>query len=70
MVFTRTTTIQGDHLQQIAQRVYGDPTITYPLVKYNPSVRFTGYMDANIELVVPVIEPVTAVFANLPPWKA
>lgn len=51
--YTTYTTRYGDRLDQVAARLYGDPTRWWEIAEINPEVSYPGVLAAGIILRVP-----------------
>jgi phage tail protein X len=69
-MLTEYITIQGDRLDTIAFKAYGDPFKWAPIVDSNPSLPIQAEYPAGIRIVLPVVEDVDLIELDLlPPWK-
>jgi len=70
MIRTEYITQDGDRLDAISSKAYGDPYRAEVLIDANPALPILDSYPAGIRLIVPVQEPVRESTANLlPPWK-
>ena len=70
MIRTEYITEDGDRLDGISSKAYGDPYRAQVLLDANPALPILPSYPAGIRLIVPVLEPVKQSSANLlPPWK-
>lgn len=67
---TEYITNQGDRLDLIAHKAYGDPFAWQPIIAANPTMEIAGSYPAGVRILIPVQEPqpLTEVEA-VPPWK-
>lgn len=70
-MFTEYITQEGDRLDTIAYKAYGDVFAWSLLLSANPSLPIQDTYPAGVRIVVPIIEePATIPATNqLPPWK-
>lgn len=69
-MITEYITIQGDRLDTIATKAYGDPFEWASILDNNPSLPIIGEYPAGIRIVLPVKESVDLVSEDLvPAWK-
>lgn len=71
MNYVKYTTNQGERLDTIARKLYGDPTRWKDIIDANPTLPLIPNYEAGVVLRVPIIETETptGVIENLPPWK-
>jgi phage tail protein X len=71
MTYTEYITKDGDRLDLICFRAYGDPFGWRSIIDANPALPIQDVFPAGIRLVIPIIEqPSTQTpTALLPPWK-
>lgn len=69
--FTEYITRDGDRLDLICFKAYGDAYNWRPVIDANPALPLQDIFPAGIRLVVPILEtPATQTqTALLPPWK-
>lgn len=69
--FVEYITVQGDRLDTIARKHYGDPTSWGPIIEANPTVPILRSYTAGLKFRIPVLtlrnDAVTR--TELPPWK-
>lgn len=67
---TEYITSDGDRLDTIAAKAYGDPFNWSPIIDNNPALPIQPTYEAGIRIVVPVEETQDVAAADLvPPWK-
>lgn len=67
MNYTSTVTKQGERLDQIAYRAYGDANMVYRIIMANPDILLEAELEGGLTLILPVYEdPATGNL--LPPW--
>lgn len=67
---TLYTTRQGDRLDTIAWRAYGDPSLTQGILDANPGLPVAAQYPAGLRVLLPVLPSATmGSTAGLPPWK-
>lgn len=67
---TEYVTNQGDRLDLISSKAYGDAFRGKTILEANPSLPILPEYPAGIRLVIPVQAPVRTASENLlPPWK-
>jgi phage tail protein X len=59
----------GDRWDLLAWNYYGDPTLFGPIVMANPNIPIEPVLAAGLTVVIPVLQKVSVVAADLPPWK-
>ena len=59
----------GDRWDLLAWNYYGDPTLFGPIVMANPAIPIEPVLAAGLTVVIPVLQKVSVVAADLPPWK-
>lgn len=71
MNFVPYTTREGDRLDTIATRAFGNPFLWKPFIEANPSLPLLDSYPSGIKIQIPVQEiPGSTVDKNLlPPWK-
>lgn len=72
MELTKYTTIEGDRLDNIAFKVYGNPHLWKPIIEQNPTLPILGEYEGGIEIAIPIITTQDSGVGqqiNLPPWK-
>ena len=62
------TTVKGDTCDNIAYTVYGDETLTAPIIAANQEYVETAVFDFGIELEIPELEKTDST-VYLPPWR-
>lgn len=69
--FTEYITHDGDRLDLICFRAYGDPFDWRRIIDANPALPIQDVFPSGIRLVIPILsEPTTQTpTAKLPPWK-
>lgn len=68
--YTKYITIQGDRLDTIAYKAYGDATAFSKIQDANPNIPISDHFEAGIELLIHIEEVlVSTVNELLPPWK-
>lgn len=65
------TTVEGDRLDILAHRFYGNNNGIAILTDANPAVPITAVYPLGITLVVPILDDTLQINdkTNLPPWK-
>ena len=62
------TTCEGDTFDALALEMYGDENLSHYIIGFNPDYADVLIFDANVPLLLPVIENIE--LANsLPPWR-
>lgn len=73
MAFTEYVTQEGDRLDTITHKAYGDVYAWSEILKANPSLPIQDTYPAGIRLMIPIQEGVDAApqinSKLLPPWK-
>jgi phage tail protein X len=70
MSYLTHITVEGERWDQLAARYYGSPYAYEQIINANPGVPIGPRLPGGVELLIPVVEVVTAVAADeLPPWK-
>lgn len=71
MILTEYITLDGDRLDLIAHKAYGNPFDWSPILDNNKALPIQASYPAGIRLVIPVQETTTEVTDQelLPPWK-
>ena len=72
MEFTEYTTVQGDRLDLIAFKVYGNPHLWSGIIESNPELPILPEYEGGIEISIPIIAATDSGIGetiNLPPWK-
>lgn len=58
---------KGERWDSIAYKMYGDPTQIESLIQNNPGILIQDYVDAGVQVFVPIITPpVTSTIST--PW--
>lgn len=69
-MLTEYITIQGDRLDTIAFKAYGDTTLFGKIQEANPNIPSTDIFEGGVKILVPIIENTsTTNLDSLPPWK-
>lgn len=69
-MLTEYITIQGDRLDSIAFKAYGDATLFGDIQNANPNVPSTDVFEGGLILFIPISENSASTdTALLPPWK-
>lgn len=64
------TTVQGDRIDTLAAKFYGDNTGISVISDANPDVPLDAVYPLGTVLVIPIIDDMEIVNTNeLPPWK-
>lgn len=64
------TTTEGDRLDTLAHRFYGNNSGISILVDANPTVPITAVFPVGTVLIIPIIDDMQITDnSNLPPWK-
>lgn len=67
MNYTSTVTKQGERLDQVAYRAYGDANMVYRIIMANPDILLEAELEGGLTIMLPVYEdPATGNL--LPPW--
>lgn len=67
---TEYITIDGDRLDVIAHKAYGDSTKWREIIEANPDLAIMPVYPAGIRIIIPVDEGVDILESSfLPPWK-
>lgn len=67
---TEYITIDGDRLDVIAHKAYGDSAKWREIIEANPDLAIMSVYPAGIRIIIPIDEGVDIVeSAFLPPWK-
>ncbi|MGI9158244.1 MAG: tail protein X [Saprospiraceae bacterium] len=72
MPYTEYITTDGDRLDTIAYKAYGDPFAWGEVLHANPGLPIQTTYPAGVRIVVPIIEPESTTESSaalLPPWK-
>lgn len=72
MPYTEYITNEGDRLDTIAYKAYGDPFAWSELLAANPSLPLRDVYEAGVRLMVPIQEETANTQPSinlLPPWK-
>lgn len=70
MAYLAYTTREGDRLDLIANKAYGDPLGFLEILEANPQAAIYAVYPAGVELNIPIREEVEIeAETNLPPWK-
>jgi phage tail protein X len=70
MTLTEYITNDGDRLDLIANKAYGDPFNWAPILDNNPALPVQAIYEAGIRIIVPVeIDQTVTETDFLPPWK-
>lgn len=72
MTFIEYTTIDGDRLDLIAHKAFGNSFNWQPIIDQNPHLPLTAEYQAGIKLIIPVQSVDLSPSNNkelLPPWK-
>lgn len=72
MEFTKYTTIQGDRLDSIAFKVFGNPHLWNHIIEQNPNLPLLDEYEGGIDIAIPIISTQDSGIGeniNLPPWK-
>lgn len=71
MTDTEYMTSEGDRLDLIAYKAYGDPFAWQSILDANPSLPIVAVYPAGIKIIIPVVENTTVTEQDkLAPWKA
>ncbi len=66
---TNYITVDGDRLDTIAAKAYGDPYNWRPILDANPGLAIQSTYPAGINIIIPIITTSATNTALLPPWK-
>ena len=70
--FTQYTTIEGDRLDTIAGKLFGNPHLWGPIIEHNPSFPLLDHYAGGIRIKIPIVSAQSVGIANninLPLWK-
>ena len=62
------TTREGDTFDALALDMYGEETLAHYIIEFNPDYADVLIFDANVELLLPIVEDVETP-DTLPPWR-
>lgn len=69
-MLTEYITIQGDRLDTIAFKAYGDATLFGKIQEANPNMPSTDVFEGGVKILIPIIDVSNTIdSALLPPWK-
>jgi phage tail protein X len=66
---TNYITVEGDRLDTIAAKAYGDPFNWQPILEANPGLPVQALYPAGINIVIPIVQVPASNINSLPPWK-
>lgn len=72
MSFIEYITVQGDRLDLIAYRAYGNPFRISGIVSANPTMPIQASYDGGMRILIPIVEVPensNTIKNLLPPWK-
>ena len=70
MEYLEHRTTEGDRWDLLADKYYGDWRLMGTIVKANPHVPTSPYLEAGVRLAIPILEVAETIAAEeLPPWK-
>ena len=62
------TTREGDTFDALALEMYGEERLSHYIIEFNPDYADVLIFDANVELLLPVVEEAETP-ETLPPWR-
>lgn len=63
------TTVEGDTFDSIAFEFYTDEKMASVIINANPLLADVLIFDADVEVLVPVVEEATETPGTAPPWR-